>query len=254
MNQLHKEVYGKGQPVVMLHGWAMHTGVWREFAQAIAKSRQVICLDLPGHGLSSSISPYDLEGLVDAIVSELPEQACSLIGWSLGGNIALRLLEKYPHRVGSLVLIASNPCFVKIGSWPGISAQVLGEFVSNLQKNSARTLLRFMSLQLQNTQEAKASLNKVKTAMQTCEIPQSDILVNGLAILKTADQREILSQIKKPILMILGEYDTLVPADIGQCCQRLNGSIVLEIMAGAGHIPFVTDEKRMVSLVQSFLN
>ena len=148
-DKLHKEVYGLGEPVVMLHGWAMHTGVWRDFAQQIAEQHQVICMDLPGHGLSTSVSPYTLESVVDAIVKELPEQASVIVGWSLGGNIALRLAEKYPQRVKSLVLIASNPHYIKTESWPGMDAQVFKQCASNFKNNSAQTLLLFMSLHIQ---------------------------------------------------------------------------------------------------------
>ena len=73
MSELHQEIYGQGEPVVMLHVWAMHTGIWREFAQALASWHQVMCLDLPGHGLSVNISPYTLESIVDAVYAQLPE-------------------------------------------------------------------------------------------------------------------------------------------------------------------------------------
>ena len=252
-DKLHKEVFGLGDPVVMLHGWAMHTGVWRDFARQLAANRQVVCLDLPGHGLSGNIQPYTLEAVVDAVVGELPEQACDIVGWSLGGNVALRLAEKYPQRIKSLVLIASNPHFIKTKSWPGVDPQVLKEFANNLQKNCASTLLRFMSLQLQAKPDVKASLKQIKMAMQECAAPEPVVLMAGLSVLQAADQIKALSSINIPVLMILGEQDTLVPVSVGGHCQLLPAQIDLKIIAGAGHIPFITDQKQVLSFMQDFM-
>ncbi len=252
-DKLYKEVYGQGEPVIMLHGWAMHTGVWRTFAKALATNRQVVCLDLPGHGLSANVRPYTLESIVDAVCAELPEHACVLVGWSLGGNVALRLAEKYPHRIKSLVLIASNPHFIKADSWLGMDSQMLKEFANNLQKNCAQTILRFMNLQVQGMLEAKTSLKEIKIAMQECAFPVPEVLMGGLEILQTVDQRKALSSLKIPVLMILGEQDTLVPVLVGEQCQAQQPRIDLKIIAGAGHIPFITDHNQMLTLIQDFL-
>ena len=253
MTALHKEVYGQGDPIVMLHGWAMHTGIWRDFALALADNRHVVCLDLPGHGLSASITPYTLESMVDVICRELPEQACTIVGWSLGGNVALRLAEKYPHRIKSLVLISSNPHFLKSESWPGVNPQFLKEFANNLQKNCAPTLLRFMSLQVQGMADVKSSLKQIKVAMQECAVPASEVLLSGLVILQTVDQRKTLSSLKIPVLMILGEQDALVPVLVGERCQSLQTLIDLKVIAEAGHIPFITDQKQVLTLIQDFM-
>ncbi|MEO1886516.1 MAG: pimeloyl-ACP methyl ester esterase BioH [Methyloprofundus sp.] len=252
-DKLHKEVYGDGEPIVMLHGWAMHTGIWRDFAQLLAVKHQVVCLDLPGHGLSANLTPYTLEAVVDAIYAQLPEQASVLVGWSLGGNLALRLAEKYPERIRSLVLVASNPHFIKTESWPGMHPQVLQVFTDNLQRNCSQTLLRFMSLQVQGKADAKSSLRQIKRAMCECATPNIEALMSGLDILKSTDQREILRVLKIPLLMIFAEQDTLVPATVAEQCRLLSKQIDLKIIPGAGHIPFITHRQQMLSLMQDFI-
>ncbi len=253
MTGMHKEVFGVGRPVVMLHGWAMHTGVWRTFAQALAANRQVVCLDLPGHGLSISVEPYILESIVDIIAKELPEQECDIVGWSLGGNIALRLAEKYPQRVNSLVLIACNPVFLKTDSWPGVSSEILKEFANNLQKNSAQTVLRFMALQVQGRPEAKSSLKQIKVAMQECQLPTLNVLRKGLEILQFANQRKALGELKMPVLMILGEHDTLVPVLVAEHSQAVQPLLKIEVIAGAGHVPFITHQKQLLAVILCFM-
>ena len=253
MSELHQEIYGQGEPVVMLHGWAMHTGVWREFSQALAARHQVVCLDLPGHGLSADISPYTLESVVDAVYAQLPEQACVLVGWSLGGNIALRLAEKYPQRVKAVVLIASNPHFMQSKSWPGMPAQLLQEFVANLQNNCRQTLLRFMSLQVQGRPDVRASLKQIKRAMQECAAPETEVLLAALQVLQTVDQRETLRSLNLPVLMIFAGQDTLVPVSVGEACQLLSPQLELHIIPDAGHLPFISDQKHLLDLLLDFI-
>ncbi|BCG62982.1 MAG: pimeloyl-[acyl-carrier protein] methyl ester esterase [Methyloprofundus sp.] len=253
MTEIYQEAFGQGEPVVMLHGWAMHTGIWRSFAKALSKEKQVICMDLPGHGHSGSISPYTMEVIVDAIHDALPKQPCIIVGWSLGGNIALRLAEKYPQRVKSLVLIGSNPHFLQAEQWPGVNAQVLKEFASNLQKNTTATLLRFMSLQLQGMADIKVVFKEIKAAMQECEPPKADVLLGGLEILRTVDLRIALRDLVVPVQIILGDLDTLVPVVVGKQCKQLQSQLEIEVITRAGHMPFITHQQQVIRIVNDFI-
>lgn len=72
MTKIYLETYGKGKPIVLVHGWAMHTGIWREFAKQLALNYQVTCIDLPGHGRSEKIDPFTLERISDELVNIIP--------------------------------------------------------------------------------------------------------------------------------------------------------------------------------------
>ncbi|NOQ16249.1 MAG: pimeloyl-ACP methyl ester esterase BioH [Methyloprofundus sp.] len=253
MTEIYQEVFGQGEPVVMLHGWAMHTGIWRSFAETLSKDRQVICMDLPGHGHSDNVSPYGMEAIVDAIHDALPKRHCIIVGWSLGGNIALRLAEKYPQRVRSLVLIGSNPHFLQAKQWLGVNAEVLKEFANNLQNNPTATLLRFMSLQLQGMANMKVVFKEIKAAMQECAPPEADVLMGGLEILRTVDLRAALHDLVVPVQIILGDLDTLVPVVVGKQCKQLQSRLEIEIISGAGHMPFITHQQQVTRIVSDFI-
>jgi pimeloyl-[acyl-carrier protein] methyl ester esterase len=250
---IYKETYGQGEPVVMLHGWAMHSGLWRAFAEQLAVGRQVICLDLPGHGRSDTVQPYTLEVLVDELALALPEKPCHLVGWSLGGALALCLAEKYPHKVKSLILIASNPHFLSTQDWPGVAPNILTEFANNIQKNASVTLLRFMGLQVQGVPDMKVCLKQIKEALQECAFPRLEVLMGGLQVLKNADLRGALSALTLPVQMILGEYDSLVPAQLSEQCESLAPRIEMHVIEGAGHVPFISHKQQVLTLVRDFL-
>jgi len=251
---LHKEVLGRGEPVVMLHGWGMHSGVWRIFAEAIAaKGYEVSCVDLAGHGKSPQAASYTLEAQVEQVCEILPQKPCHFLGWSLGGSIALRLAEKYPDRISSLSLIASNPVFVASEHWAGMAQADLLAFSENLKVNCQATLLRFLSLQVQGMENRKVILKNLKQIMQTVEAPNAEALAAGLLILKEADLRDSLVSLSLPVQFILGEKDSLVPMKVGQNCQLLQRSCESHIIRQAGHVPFITDEAELVQLVDHFI-
>ncbi|MCK5189269.1 MAG: alpha/beta fold hydrolase, partial [Methylococcales bacterium] len=167
----------------------MHTGIWRQFAQQLSQHYQVICLDLPGHGLSETIEPYRLECISKALVETVPETSFSVLGWSLGASVALTMAGQYPERVNSLMLLAGNPVYVQQSDWPGIDPVLLEDFANNLSLNCSETLLRFLALQVNNLPDAKSVLKDLKKAMQECNPPTKKVLQNGLDILKQADLR-----------------------------------------------------------------
>lgn len=190
MTKIHIETYGEGKPIVLVHGWAMHTGIWREFARQLAQNYRVTCVDLPGHGRSEAIDPFTLERISDALVNAAPDQSCWL-GWSLGATVALDMAARYPEHVSSLVLLAGNPSFT-VGAaetqtpWPGMDVRLLDAFAEQLNENCQATLLRFLSLQVNGMADRKPLLKALKTAVFECDAPDKNILQGGLELLKQA--------------------------------------------------------------------
>ena len=88
MNSLHIETSGQGPDLVLLHGWAMHSGIWGSVRDSLAQRFRLHLVDLPGHGLSPMCEPGTLEHLTGIVADILPEN-CMLGGWSLGGLVAL---------------------------------------------------------------------------------------------------------------------------------------------------------------------
>src|SRR4249920_3925313 len=89
---VHVEVAGDGSPVVLLHGWAMHSGLWGTLAKDLAARHRVFCVDLPGHGYSAPLDPFTIDGAVLAIERAIPagRAPLTLLGWSFGALIAMR--------------------------------------------------------------------------------------------------------------------------------------------------------------------
>lgn len=97
-------------PVVLLHGFAQSAESWAEVASRLADSRRIVALDLVGHGKSDKPDDptvYEMDAVVDALSAFLSEQfsrKAALVGYSMGGRIALALACGEPSRISSLVL------------------------------------------------------------------------------------------------------------------------------------------------------
>lgn len=265
MIKIHQQTFGEGKPIVLVHGWAMHSGIWLKFAERLAEHYRVTCVDLPGHGLSQAVTPFSLKQISSALNAEIEELPCCWLGWSLGATVVLDFARRFPDRVSSLILLAGNPQFTRTfyspvsgnphlsGAWPGMEAQLLDTFSSRFANNAQSTLYNFLALQVHGLPNAKTLLKELKTAVYSCDPPDIETLKQGLRILREADLRPVLAELKVPILAILGGKDALVPVDAGHKMQQLLPQLQLSILEKAGHVPFLSHQSELVAVVSRFM-
>ena len=253
MPTLYSETFGTGKPITLVHGWAMHSGIWRGFARQLAQHYQVTCIDLPSHGRSDKLSPFTLEAVSDALVEALPETPSCWLGWSLGATIVLDIAHRYPERVNSLILLAGNPLFVSAEDWAGVKLTVLNAFADSLTADCQTTLLRFLALQVNGLPDSKALLKDLKAAIMECPASDNDSLQGGLEILKHTDLRAVLAELNIPVAIILGDKDTLVPVAVAEQLSRLV-NFQPTIINGAGHVPFLSHPQELLALIKRFMD
>lgn len=103
---------GEGNPIVLLHGFLESSSIWESFIAEFGTKRQIICIDLPGHGKSETLGEeHSMElmaEVVEQVMQELKIDKADLLGHSMGGYVALALVEKYPQMVNRLVLLNST--------------------------------------------------------------------------------------------------------------------------------------------------
>ena len=123
---LHIEKIGQGQPLVMIHGWGMHSDMWMQARDLLSQQFELHLLDLPGMGYSQNMADYRLSTVAEKIAQDIPSNAY-ILGWSLGGLIASKIALITP--VKKLILVASTPCFVAREDWQqGMPSDVFESF------------------------------------------------------------------------------------------------------------------------------
>jgi pimeloyl-[acyl-carrier protein] methyl ester esterase len=225
---------GQGVPLVLLHGWGFSSQVMLALADSLAQHFAVSLVDLPGFGDHSwGNEAYNLENVSAKLAEQIPDNAI-IVGWSLGGLLAIALANKINHCQG-LVLIASSPCFVAKTAWPGIERKQLQAFVELLQTTKTTTVLqRFVLLQ----KSEKAVLRLLLQAIAKQSPPSFQGLMGGLQILLETDLRNTCLQLSIPILCLLAKQDQLLPRALTESLSNLLPSAIVQNINGC-HASFL---------------
>jgi pimeloyl-[acyl-carrier protein] methyl ester esterase len=255
---LHVETCGAGRPVVLLHGWGMHGGVWQDVAAPLAEVLEVHTVDLPGHGYAAGgpdgeLTEFTLDGVVDVLAARFPTPV-TVAGWSLGGMIAQRWAVRAPETVEQLILAASTPCFANRADWHyGMPQETLALFAADLERDFAATLRRFVALQVRGAEGERETLAVLRDRLFARGEPDPAALRGGLAILRDADLRPLLGAIAQPTLIIAGERDRLTPPQASRyMAQAMPHARLLEI-EGAAHAPFLSHRVAFIGALREFL-
>lgn len=248
---MHIETQGDGPDLVMIHGWAMHSGIFAPLTRALAVRFRLHLVDLPGHGLSPQRDGrFVLADCAHAIAEQVPRALW--LGWSLGGQVCLEAARLRPAQVQSLVLIASSPRFVVGEDWPyGVSSDIFTQFGDGLRENYARTIERFLALEAHGSEHAQSELRELRTHVFDRGEPALRALCDGLEILGHTDLRTSLAALRMPSLWIAGRRDRLIPPAAMQWAARCSpAGRYLEF--SAGHAPFIGHAAALAEAIRIF--
>ncbi|HEV7490068.1 MAG TPA: pimeloyl-ACP methyl ester esterase BioH [Rhodanobacteraceae bacterium] len=246
---MHIDREGSGPDLVLLHGWAMHSGIFAPLTRALAPHFHLHLVDLPGHGASRDDAEFELGDAARRIARATPRAIW--LGWSLGGIVALRAALDEPANVRGLVLIASSPRFVAGDDWPlGVAAHVLAEFSPGLARDYRGTIERFLALEAMGSSQARSELRELKARVFERGEPASVALERGLDILETADLRAELARIAVPSFWIAGRRDRLInPAAMQWAATQARGRYV---ECDSGHAPFLAHADALARTIVEF--
>ena len=251
--RLYTETAGNGPDLILIHGWGLHSGIWNGFASRLESHFRVTRVDLPGHGRSDWQGAASLDEWVNAVLAAVPSPAIWL-GWSLGGLVAMRAALLAPGRVAALVTIASSPCFVRRPGWQSaMLPSLLETFSTELQQDYARTLNRFLSLQVRGSEHASTVLKTLRSTLLVHGEPDAAGLSAGLELLRTTDLRRELGEITCRTLLLMGERDTLVPQGAGPGTAALLSDVQLAVIEGAGHALFLAAPEMVAERIINFV-
>lgn len=250
---MHIHTTGSGPALGLIHGWAMHGGLFAPLVERLADRYTLHVVDLPGHGHArADAATLDPRALAAALVARVPDAAW--LGWSLGGQVALQAALDHPHAVRAVIPVASSPRFVRDADWPhGVSTTLFGEFAEALQRDFRGTLDGFLALEVAGSEHARAELRALRAHAFERGEPAPRALLDGLALLDAVDLRADLPRLAVPSLWIAGARDRLVPASAMQAAAALCPNGRVEVIAGAGHAPFVGAPDTVADAIDAFL-
>lgn len=250
---LYWQTCGRGQDVVLVHGWGMNGAVWHNTVEALSQHYCVHVVDLPGFGHSHQASFERMDDLAEQVLKHAPENAIWL-GWSLGGLLATHIALHHPLRVCKLVTVASSPKFAAQKPWRGIQPQVLSAFTEQLVDDFQVTIERFMALQAMGSPSARKDVKQLKHAVLSRPAPNPTSLLAGLNLLAEIDYRHQLVQLTMPMLRLYGRLDGLVPVKVASDVDTLTPDSESVVFAASSHAPFMTEFESFCEQVKRFID
>jgi pimeloyl-[acyl-carrier protein] methyl ester esterase len=254
--ELYSEISGDtdaGPPLVVLHGWGLNLRVFDGLRAALGPQQRIVAIDLPGHGASPWAGQAGASQWLAAIAAMVPRGA-TLLGWSLGGQLALQLASQPSLAVRRLVLIATSPRFVRTDDWPqGMAADTLRQFALQLERDPQQTVADFLELQVRGSADAASVRASLRQALQQHGTARPEALRAALALLERNDLRQLAGSIHVPALVIAGQYDRVTPPQAGQALAQLLPHGQLLQIARAGHAPFLSHPQQVSTALLEFL-
>lgn len=247
--------YGKGRPIVLLHGWPLSKEMWEYQIDALVNAGlRVIKYDRRGFGKSSKTwDGYDYDTLAEdlnALLTGLDLRDATLVGFSMGGGEVVRYLSRYGSgRVSRIVLVSSvTPYLGRTEDNPeGVPESTFAEMVEGIREDRIAFLdqfgKQFFGVGLLSHPVSTPLLEYYR--MLASHAPQRSTIQCALSFAHT-DFREDLKKISVPTLIIHGDADKTVPIEAsGARTAQLIANSEYVVYEGAPHGLFYTHKERL---------
>lgn len=249
---MHMAIRGSGPPLVMLHGWAMHGGIFEPLSARLEAAFTLHVVDLPGHGASvHSAVPLTLEAVAREVAARTPP--AMWLGWSLGGLVALQAAQALPASVRGLAMLCASPRFVRHETWAqGMDTRVFTGFAQDLAGDYRATIDRFVLLQAQGSDHVRDDIRLLREQVFAVASPDPARLVEGLALLQESDLRAGLPALSMPSLWLAGRRDRLVSPAAMRAAAALAPDARFLAFDHGGHAPFLSHAPDVAAALLEF--
>ncbi|MBP1164417.1 pimeloyl-ACP methyl ester carboxylesterase [Chryseobacterium sp. PvR013] len=245
--KVYYEVYGKGKPIVLLHGAFMTIDLnWGELIPELSKNRKVIALELQGHGHTPfserKLSHATLASDVTKVMDYLKIDKADVAGYSFGGEVAYQLAIQSPERLNKLVIISST---YKTSGWLPEVNKALEGMKPDLFTNSPLHTA-YNAVAPDKTKWTKFLEQMMASAGQPFDLGDGNI-----------------SKIPVPVLIIAGDNDGLDKTELSKTYKLLGGDVFadmgpmpksqLAVAPGQTHVSLMMQTILILNYLNGFL-
>jgi pimeloyl-ACP methyl ester carboxylesterase len=253
--QIQYWIEGSGKPLMLVHGFAEDHRVWVYQEEYLKKNYQLILPDLPGSGKSALLNEVSMESMAEVLLAILDKEAIRqfiMIGHSMGGYVTLAFAEKYADRLNAFCLFHST-------AYPDNEEkkQTRRKAIEFITKNGVEEFLKTTSPNLfakSDTEEGKISRQEmVQKIIEDYKDFEPDALIKYYeAMIKRPDRTRVLKSFTKPILFLLGEYDTAVPYQQGLEQSQLAKNAEVHTLHLSGHMGMWEERDKSNDILADF--
>jgi pimeloyl-ACP methyl ester carboxylesterase len=226
------------QSLIFIHGWMASGAVFQYQLKGLSTDYQVIAPDLRGFGDSEkSQIDYTLElyrADLHSLIQALNLQKPVIVGWSMGGAVAMDYAVAYPDELSALVLVDTTPLMAQVDDFPHIQPPGNADFEE----------LMFPE---KHTDEHKKMIRDI--ARQTSK----EIALNAVKNVGSSDLRVILPDIHVPTVIMHGTADRVCFYSVARYMQEQIPKSIIIPFVGKGHAPFLTDADNFNKQLRQYL-
>jgi len=249
---VHYEVYGRGRPVILLHGWLGSWGLWQETMAYLGAFYRTYALDFWGFGESGkkreTYAVQDFVGLVNQFMEQLGIEHAPLVGHSMGGTVSLSVAIKYPERVSKVVVVGS-PIVGSSLAWPlKLAGRRPIAFMLFNMMGLFRGAMRIASPFICRDPRFPAMMDRdlSRTTVES--------FLLSIASLRRTDLRPMLDQVQSPTLGMYGDKDIIVNPLQWQPMQNGIKNVRIERFPTSGHFPMLEEPTDFSQRLKAFLD
>jgi pimeloyl-ACP methyl ester carboxylesterase len=246
--RMYYEVHGKGRPIVLLHGaFCTIEGCFGQLVKRLAKSRQVIAVELQGHGHTADIdrplSAVSMAGDVAALLGKLKIASADIYGYSMGGAVAAQLAIQHPQLVRKLVLVGA--ALTREGWQPGMAEMIRAIKPEMMEQSPFHDAYK----------KTSPHPEKFRTLVQKVQNLDS---IDGYKL-------DDIRKIKAPVLFLIGDADGPTVEHGAQILRLFGGGAFgdtgaprarsqLAVLPGTSHVDLIGRPDWIAMLIAPFLD
>lgn len=231
---------GDGPAVLLLHGWLCPSDMWRHQVEALIPGYRTLVLDFPAHGRSRgphAPEVYSEDAFARLAVDVLHDaglESAALIGFSMGGGVALNIAQHAPDAVDGLFLADTGGGSSDVAGHRAAMGQLARRITPETFPAVVDDLLTTDTFSTFAGRD-RGSYDEMRGLMLDCDPTGIAAVVAGVHATRAPISERLLEQIRVPAHVLVGELDRQCAAEAQQIAQRLPNA-ALTTLAGAGHM------------------
>lgn len=253
-SSIYYRITGNGEPVVLIHGFGEDSSIWDGLIGQLESNYRLIIPDLVGSGRSTGntngISMESMAEDVNTLLESENVNSCYMIGHSMGGYITLAFAEKYAGKLKGLGLFHSTAY--------ADSDEKKGARKKNIDFIEKHGSAKFLEPATRNLFSEKTKTEKPELVEELVEryrnFSAASLVAYTEAMMNRADRTEVLKNFQKPVLLIIGEYDTAIPIEQSLKLCRIADFAYIYIAAHSGHLGMLEEPEFCLGAIKDFLS
>jgi proline iminopeptidase len=247
--------------MVFMHGWAGSGRYWQSTAQALLDNFDCLLYDMRGFG-RSHVQPdlsYELTEYAEdlaVLLNQLNLERVYINAHSMGASIATLFLNRYPQKVEKAILTCSGifeydeKAFAAFYKFGGLVVKFRPKWLGKIPLADRMFMARFLHSPIPKSERQAFLEDFINADYQAA--------LGTIFTSVSKEQAELMPQefakLTVPTLLVAGEYDIIIPAELGKKAAALNDQVELAIIPNTAHFPMLEDAETYLAKVRDFLN